>query len=79
MESVFVNFKTQNVRDNLPANMEDYQQVYFECNHPSVGLHSRLYAMETRECPAEYIETGICNICGESMDGDDIPEYANIT
>ncbi len=47
-----------------------------DCPHLHVILHYKLWAMETRHEPAEYICTAECKVCGERMSGDDVPEDA---
>lgn len=45
------------------------------CEHPKVAIASRLYAMATREDPAEYVYRVICMVCGEHL-GDEVPDGA---
>lgn len=76
METLYVNHKTQRVSDMMPEDMTDVDEYYFECDHQSVTMRYKLYAIETRFEPAEYLSRATCNICGEDMDGEDVPEYA---
>ena len=39
------------------------------CPHVKLEYTSQLYAMETREQPAEYIERWSCTECGAELDG----------
>lgn len=48
------------------------------CPHIRVRVRHELYRAATREEPAEYNVIGECDICGDEMDGDDIPEDAEI-
>jgi len=40
------------------------------CEHPESEREydEKLYAMQTLECPAEYIEWYTCNLCGEVIE-----------
>ena len=49
-----------------------------ECEHLHVIIRWKLYAMETRYCPAEYVGKAECLDCGEIMDPDDVPEDAEV-
>ena len=49
-----------------------------ECEHLHVTIHWRLYAMETRYEPAEYIGRAECQDCGATMDPADVPEEAEV-
>ncbi len=46
------------------------------CQHLHVTVHWRLYAMETRYEPAEYIGKAFCDDCGETMEPEDVSEEA---
>ena len=45
-----------------------------QCKHTQVTIHSRLFAMETRDQPAEYEHKAHCDQCGEWMDVEDVPD-----
>ena len=60
----------------MPGDMTDVDKYSFECDHQSVKMYSKLYRMESREEPAEYTVWAVCKLCGETLDGDDVPEFA---
>jgi hypothetical protein len=47
-----------------------------ECPHPRVTVWWKLYAMATREEPAEYKGRAVCHECGENMEPEDVPAEA---
>ena len=49
-----------------------------KCEHKRVEIETKLYAMETRDMPAEYLQRGVCQDCGETMAVEDIPEDAEV-
>ena len=50
-----------------------------KCKHLHITIRSKLYAMATREQPAEYLERAECKDCGTWMDVSDIPDNAEVT
>jgi hypothetical protein len=49
-----------------------------DCPHLRVRVTHHLWRAESMYEPAEYTETGECLTCGKVMDGDDIPDDADI-
>jgi hypothetical protein len=49
------------------------------CKHARVTIHSRLYAMETREEPADYEQSAQCQDCGKWLAIEDIPEDSEVS
>ena len=78
METIYINYKTQRVSESMPGDMTNVDRYRFECDHRSVTGYSKIYRMASLEEPAEYTEWAVCNNCGETLDWDDVPEYAEI-
>jgi DNA repair exonuclease SbcCD ATPase subunit len=49
------------------------------CKHARVTVHSRLFAAETREEPADYEQSAQCQDCGKWLAIEDIPEDAEVS
>jgi hypothetical protein len=49
------------------------------CKHAHVNIHSRLFAAETREEPADYEQSAQCQDCGKWLAIEDIPEDAEVS
>jgi chromosome segregation ATPase len=49
------------------------------CKHAHVNIHSRLFAAETREEPADYEQFAQCQDCGKWLAIEDIPEDAEVS
>lgn len=46
------------------------------CQHERVEVRYKLYTRETRFEPAEYIGKARCQDCGECMEPEEVPDYA---
>jgi hypothetical protein len=49
------------------------------CKHAHVNIHSRLFAAETREEPADYEQSAQCQDCGKWLAIEDIPEDSEVS
>jgi hypothetical protein len=49
------------------------------CKHLHVNIHSRLFAAETREEPADYEQSAQCQDCGKWLAIEDIPEDSEVS
>ena len=48
------------------------------CQHPEVEYEWRLVCLATQYQPAEYVCWATCTQCGEGMDYEDVPEWAEV-
>lgn len=81
----FPNFSTEQDRTVIldRINREVLADKFFQgcravCPHLHVKLSRTLWRRETMYEPAEYLYHGTCKDCGKEMDGDDIPEEAEV-